>query len=142
MLTTISRVVPVELRVRATRADRYTVPSRPIDTQGSVAWTYGPPVQVSTEGSTARVQVDPPSWLTATTFPTSSGERFSCQVATSCFGLVGSTASDGSPGWSGAGVRVAQAEGQASGPLMIFGGGRPAPCAWPPWPPAISTVPA
>src|SRR5439155_24783031 len=98
MLTTMSRVVPVELPGRVTRADRYTMPSRPIDTQGSVARTYGPPVQVKIDGSAARVQVDPPSSLTATTFPRSLGDRFSCQVATNWLRFVGSTASDGSPG--------------------------------------------
>src|SRR5207245_7261063 len=107
------------------------MPSCPIDTQGSVACVYGPPAQVSTDGSTARFQVEPPSWLTATTFPTSSGDRFSCQVATSWLGLVGSTASDGSPGWSGDCARVAQAEGTISGPLIICGGGRRASLTWP-----------
>src|SRR5207237_8566261 len=111
MLTTMSRVVPAELAARETRADTYTVPSCPIDTQGSVACVYRPPVQVSTEGSTARFQVEPPSWLTATMFPTSSADRFSCQAATSWRGLVGSTARDGSPGGAVECASVAHAGG-------------------------------
>ena|SRR5437879_11632579 len=95
------------------------VPSCPIDTQGSLVCAYRPPAQVSKPGSGDRVQLPPPSWLTATTVPAG----FSNQVATSCRGSLGSAASDGSAGRANGGGPV-QATGPGTRPLMIRGGGK------------------
>src|ERR1700736_2093490 len=94
-------------------------PSCPIDTQGSLVCAYRPPAQLSKPGSGDRLHVPPPSWLTATTVPAG----FSNQLATSCRGSPGSTASDGSAGRAD-GDSVAQAAATDTGPLMMRGGGK------------------
>src|SRR6202521_6384157 len=94
------------------------MPSRPIDTQGSLVCAYRPPAQASKPGRPQRLQVAPPSWLTATTVPTA----FSSQLATSCRGSPGSAASDGSVGAGGDGPVQPAARGTA--PLMTLGGGK------------------
>src|ERR1700674_1459263 len=94
------------------------MPSRPIDTQGSLVCAYRPPAQVSKPGRADRLQVAPPSWLTATTVPAA----FSSQLATTCCGSPGSAASDGSVGAGGDGPLQPAASGTA--PLMTLGGGK------------------
>src|ERR1700694_2007563 len=94
-------------------------PSCPIDTHGSLVRAYPPPAQLSKPGSADRLQLPPPSWLTATTVPAA----FSSQLATSCCGVRGSAASDGSAGRVADGGPSAQAAATGSGPLMMRGGG-------------------
>src|ERR1700694_272988 len=94
------------------------MPSCPIDTQGSLVRAWRPPAHVSKPGSVNRLQVAPPSWLTATTVPAG----LSSQLATSCRGSPGSAASDGSVGAGGAGAM--QPVANETGPLITRGGGK------------------
>src|ERR1700694_396907 len=93
-------------------------PSCPIDTHGSLVRAYPPPAQLSKPGSADRLQVAPPSWLTATTVP----DGLSSQLATNCRGSPGSTASDGSVGADGDGP-MQPAAGETA-PLITRGGGK------------------
>jgi len=80
---------------------------------------YRPVAQVSKLGSGDRLQVPPPSWLTATTVPAG----FSNQAATSWRGSPGATASDDSAGRAD-GDGPEQAAATDTGPLMMRGGGK------------------
>src|SRR5437870_11110026 len=95
-------------------------PSCPIDTQGSLVRAYRPPAQVSKLGSGDRLQVPPPSWLTATTVP----DGFSNQLAITCRGSLGSAARDGSAGRISDADSRAQAAATDTAPLMMRGGGK------------------
>src|SRR5919204_1093937 len=100
------------------------MPSGPIESHGSLTWTYGPPLHASRPDTVARLHCFPPSLLSATTTPARSGRRLSNHAAMSPFELVGSTASDGSPGTPVVVAPVAQSPASATEPLMSCGGGK------------------
>src|ERR1700687_2186479 len=115
----MSRAVPTDVAGRGASEATWVTPSWPVATQVTLVCADPPPAQRSKPGSAERLHVPPPSRLTATTVPAG----FSNQLATSCRGSPGSTASDGSAGRAD-GDSPAQAAATDTGPLMMRGGGK------------------
>src|SRR3954452_8818635 len=85
---------------------RYAVPSGPIEIQGSLVRSSGPPVQREMPGTSTRFHVAPPSFVTATMLlsaPPSTTKRSCCQTAIALRGFCGLTANDGSASESNVG---------------------------------------